>query len=422
MASRRTKSIGTKVTDEEYARIQTLAGEQPVSEWVRAALAEARNTEDQSIDNQLGGEIGYELGSEEALKARMMPRPAETKLIGYLESLPEDVLFKLRTLMYVGRGDADDILGLHADLIEDTSDRDHAVSSMFEKSPLPRYLERGLAAAEHASIDLDATWPSPDKPHRVVSEVSSRKPSLPPRVFAEGRHPIGNGGAVFKDIANEWTGDVIVSRQDVAKFFDVLQDRTAGLVILDFIDLASWDRIEGHTFDSQTGDLELYWHDFRALDAQEARSELDATFFPASLYGLLIRVQEIRIVRGHAAAAFLLSGHALDHSEIKKRLATGSDEHKAIRDRFFSSRFLRRVGDQVHVFDVLASPLYTAAILPKEEGIPTSASRALLFDANLQRVRLSLQRAASALRRSEQMISTPSARRRTPFAETGSRR
>ena len=41
MASRRTKSIGTKVTPEEYARIQTLAGEQPVSEWVRTALLKA---------------------------------------------------------------------------------------------------------------------------------------------------------------------------------------------------------------------------------------------------------------------------------------------------------------------------------------------------------------------------------------------
>ena len=41
MASRRTKSIGTKVTPEEYARVQTLAGEQPISEWVRAALLKA---------------------------------------------------------------------------------------------------------------------------------------------------------------------------------------------------------------------------------------------------------------------------------------------------------------------------------------------------------------------------------------------
>jgi hypothetical protein len=41
MASRRTKSLGTKVTPEEYAHIQTFAGEQPVSEWVRAALLKA---------------------------------------------------------------------------------------------------------------------------------------------------------------------------------------------------------------------------------------------------------------------------------------------------------------------------------------------------------------------------------------------
>jgi hypothetical protein len=41
MASRRTKSIGTKVTPEEYARIQTLAGEQPISEWIRATLLKA---------------------------------------------------------------------------------------------------------------------------------------------------------------------------------------------------------------------------------------------------------------------------------------------------------------------------------------------------------------------------------------------
>ncbi len=41
MASRRTKSIGTKVTPEEYDRIHALAGDQPVSEWVRAALLKA---------------------------------------------------------------------------------------------------------------------------------------------------------------------------------------------------------------------------------------------------------------------------------------------------------------------------------------------------------------------------------------------
>jgi hypothetical protein len=41
MASQRTKSIGTKVTDEEYARLEALAGAQTISEWVRAVLLKA---------------------------------------------------------------------------------------------------------------------------------------------------------------------------------------------------------------------------------------------------------------------------------------------------------------------------------------------------------------------------------------------
>src|SRR5262245_34815587 len=51
MASRRTKSIGTKVTPEEYERVRALAGDQPISEWVRAALldAAARGAEADSV-------------------------------------------------------------------------------------------------------------------------------------------------------------------------------------------------------------------------------------------------------------------------------------------------------------------------------------------------------------------------------------
>lgn len=41
MAARRTRSVGTKVTDEEYARIEALAGDQTISEWARATLLRA---------------------------------------------------------------------------------------------------------------------------------------------------------------------------------------------------------------------------------------------------------------------------------------------------------------------------------------------------------------------------------------------
>lgn len=38
MASRRTKSISTKVTPEEYARLVSLAGDETISEWTRGVL------------------------------------------------------------------------------------------------------------------------------------------------------------------------------------------------------------------------------------------------------------------------------------------------------------------------------------------------------------------------------------------------
>lgn len=38
MPTRRTKSVGTKVTDGEYAMLESLAGERPMSEWVRQVL------------------------------------------------------------------------------------------------------------------------------------------------------------------------------------------------------------------------------------------------------------------------------------------------------------------------------------------------------------------------------------------------
>jgi hypothetical protein len=51
MPSLRTKSISTKVTDEEYAQFEALAGEQTISEWARDVLLKATkaNVGDQTV-------------------------------------------------------------------------------------------------------------------------------------------------------------------------------------------------------------------------------------------------------------------------------------------------------------------------------------------------------------------------------------
>ena len=41
MARSRSKSISTKVTEEEYAQFEVLAGDQTISEWVREVLLKA---------------------------------------------------------------------------------------------------------------------------------------------------------------------------------------------------------------------------------------------------------------------------------------------------------------------------------------------------------------------------------------------
>ena len=41
MPTPRSKSISTKVTEEEYAKFESLAGNQTISEWVRDALLKA---------------------------------------------------------------------------------------------------------------------------------------------------------------------------------------------------------------------------------------------------------------------------------------------------------------------------------------------------------------------------------------------
>ncbi len=43
MPALRTKSVSTKVTEEEYVRLESVAGDQTISEWARGVLLKAAN-------------------------------------------------------------------------------------------------------------------------------------------------------------------------------------------------------------------------------------------------------------------------------------------------------------------------------------------------------------------------------------------
>jgi hypothetical protein len=58
MAKRRTRSITTKLTDDEYARVQRTAGEKTVSEWARGlVLRELQQLDRPPVEQQLMAEL-----------------------------------------------------------------------------------------------------------------------------------------------------------------------------------------------------------------------------------------------------------------------------------------------------------------------------------------------------------------------------
>ena len=93
--SLRTKSIGTKVTEEEYARLEDLAGAagQSMSEWVRTILLDrkaAKATEETVLAELLGSRtillnLLFTVAKGEAMTAEQMQAVIERADAGKLE-------------------------------------------------------------------------------------------------------------------------------------------------------------------------------------------------------------------------------------------------------------------------------------------------------------------------------------------------
>jgi len=85
------------------------------------------------------------------------PPPEEKELQAFLASLPEETIYQLVLLMYLGRGDfgTDDLAGTHEDLKRTFGKAEHAASQMMGKAPLADYLADGLAELRKQGINVD---------------------------------------------------------------------------------------------------------------------------------------------------------------------------------------------------------------------------------------------------------------------------
>lgn len=85
------------------------------------------------------------------------PPPEAKKLRQLLTSLPDEDLYKLALVTYLGRGDFDtsDLAGAYHGLRDNFGDPADIVAQIMETAPLADYLTEGMAILKARNMDLD---------------------------------------------------------------------------------------------------------------------------------------------------------------------------------------------------------------------------------------------------------------------------
>jgi len=76
----------------------------------------------------------------------------------YLKTLPAEDVFKLQTLMYLGRDGDDNIHEFHRAIVGTDLKPAHAIDTITSKLPLAEYLTDGLERAREMGVDLEASF------------------------------------------------------------------------------------------------------------------------------------------------------------------------------------------------------------------------------------------------------------------------
>jgi hypothetical protein len=85
------------------------------------------------------------------------PPPEEKRLAKLFASLPEDMVYQIGLLMYLGRGDFDvrELADSYKTLKENFDNATALASQLTDKAPLADYLRDGLAELEKHNMDVD---------------------------------------------------------------------------------------------------------------------------------------------------------------------------------------------------------------------------------------------------------------------------
>ena len=194
--------------------------------------------------------------------------------------------------------------------------------------------------------------------------------------------PLKEGDKIFKTVAESFPWTHTEDINEAKKFLDQLVRETKGLVILDFMDMGSWDIIHGVEVRDEY--LFLHWRDYRNIEESEDRMEIRKMAFPADLYSGFLHFSELRIERTDVFPFIFLRGFAIKDKEIKKLIGKGASQFKIYdTDNNFSKRVVAERENHYEVYDCLNTPIFSIVILPKNCGGSSGMSKQLLLTYNL---------------------------------------
>jgi hypothetical protein len=202
--------------------------------------------------------------------------------------------------------------------------------------------------------------------------------------------PLQDGNAILRKLAYDFGDSEIIEANDIDVFFSRLLKDTKGLVILDFLDTANWDRIESYQFEESRRHLTLTWHNYTNAQEGQYEKSVRRIIFPADIYRAFLHIQSVVPVPMKESAIFLINGFTLSKKRIKAIFQPESSEFDFRDTSFFEKRVIRRHADFWEIIDCHCTPLYTMAILPKNSGLSSFDSKKILYHHNLNRCRFRL--------------------------------
>lgn len=209
-------------------------------------------------------------------------------------------------------------------------------------------------------------------------------------------HHLNDSAAIFKSIADKMPPDGISDKTDIRAFFDELLKLTNGLVIVDFLDTASWDVIEKYAL-SDDGLLDLTWHDYREKQERPEEKKLREFIFPGDRHALALYVDSIIPIAGTHGAIFLINSYSKTEKEIRALYSKNADDFHYEDASFFEKRVLRRTSGLLEFIDFHCTPIYSLALIPKRTGIKSHDSRFILYRFNCEQSLARLEKVSSAL-------------------------